>query len=182
MAGKPSPPSCQNHPDAARLSRADSKQVSAYGAMPWAFTLRPVGAGKARFVTRPFPVGAGKARFVTRPFAVGAGKARFVTRPFPVGAGKARFVTRPFAVGAGKARFVTRPFPVGAGKARFVSRPLPFGLEARHTDGFLSKLTRGVSAESFVSIAYDFNIYELAYFPCIRLPTFRIRSTRFRGS
>ena len=35
MAGKPSPPSCQNHPDAARLSRTDSKQVSAYGASPW---------------------------------------------------------------------------------------------------------------------------------------------------
>ena len=30
-------------------------------AMPWAFTWRPVGAGKAWFVTRRRPVGAGKA-------------------------------------------------------------------------------------------------------------------------
>lgn len=33
--------------------------------------------------------------------------------------------------------------PVGAGKARFIGRPLPFGLEARHTGGTISKLTRG---------------------------------------
>ena len=32
--------------------------------------------------------------------------------------------------------------PVGAGKARFIGRPLPLGLEARHTGGTISKLTR----------------------------------------
>ncbi len=44
-------------------------------AMPWAFTWRPVGAGKAGFVTWHLPVGAGKAGFVTWHLPVGAGKA-----------------------------------------------------------------------------------------------------------
>ena len=40
---------------------------------------------------------------------------------------------------------------------------LPCGLEARHTDGTFSKLTRGVSAESFLSIAYyiEFNNWQI---------------------
>ena len=58
-------------------------------AMPWAFTGRPVGAGKTGFVSRRLPVGAGKAGFVTRRLPVGAGKAGFVTRRLPLGAGKA---------------------------------------------------------------------------------------------
>ena len=64
-------------------------------AMPWAFTGRPVGAGKVWFVSWPLPVGAGKAWFVSQPLPVGAGKARFVSRPLPVGAGKAWFLARP---------------------------------------------------------------------------------------
>ena len=43
-------------------------------AMPWAFTWRPVGAGKAGFVARLLPVGAGKARFVARTLPVGLGR------------------------------------------------------------------------------------------------------------
>ena len=31
----------------------------------------------------------------------------------------------------------------GAGKGGFIGRPLPFGLEARHTGGTISELTRG---------------------------------------
>jgi hypothetical protein len=53
--------------------------------MPWAFTGRPVGAGKAWFVTRRLPVGAGKAWFVTRRLPVGAGEAWFIGRPLSFG-------------------------------------------------------------------------------------------------
>ena len=64
--------------------------------MPWAFTLRPVGAGKTRFVTRYLPVGAGKAWFVTRYLSVGAGKAWSVARPLSVGL-QTRHIDGPFA-------------------------------------------------------------------------------------
>ena len=39
--------------------------------MPWAFTGRPVGAGKAWFVARPLPVGTRKAWFVAWPLPFG---------------------------------------------------------------------------------------------------------------
>jgi hypothetical protein len=67
----------------------------------------------------------------------------------PCGVGKAGFVARPLPVGLeGVVRRAASPY--GAGKAWFVARSLPFGLDARHTDGFFSKFTRRVSAESFL--------------------------------
>ena len=46
-------------------------------------------------------------------------------------------------VGAGEAWFVMRPLSVGAGEGGFIGRRLPFGLEACHTGGTISELTRG---------------------------------------
>ena len=54
-------------------------------AMPWAFTLRPVGAEQAWFVTRRLPVGAEQAWFITRPLPFGAGKSWFLARPLLFG-------------------------------------------------------------------------------------------------